>query len=371
LAITAQAAITGQVSIRDVPRAEGLTSYSLLWAEGQARWGELPPLTYNFADMLLSAPADFSNAVEVPPAAFTVTAALFNASPDQIALYTDGYMETEIQITQSGTYNLGLLAQGTPAAGEYPLVRVQLGSETLGVVTVGGDRQIYYLTAELPVGEHHLRLEFFNDYWAPPEDRNLYFFKLLLAQMTGVSWIALTQPTALVEIPYGSGFVLLDELNWEKPGTQVRKQEFLVSLLANLGIKLAPPSVYRLEAEEMEITAGAIVYKTDSGVWFATNGTIAAQVNFAEGGRYLFKVLASGTPLGGVYPQFELAIDGQVVSSQSLRAQTESVYIIEATVTPGIHQLSLSFVNDEYAPPEDRNLFVDKITIFPPEPAKS
>jgi hypothetical protein len=341
-----------------------VTSYSLFWAEGQAKYGwELPPLNYNFAEMLFGAPADFSNAVEVPPAAFTVTAALFNASPDQIALYTNGYMETEIQITQAGTYNLGMLAQGSPAAGEYPSVRVQLDGETLGVVTVGGERQIYYLTAELPAGQHHLRLEFFNDYYAPPEDRNLYFFKLLLARATGVSWIELTQPAALVEIPYGSGFVLLDSLNWEKPAVQVRKQEFLVSLLVNLGIKLAPPSVYRLEAEEMEITAGAIVSGTDSGVWFFTNGTIAAQVNFAEGGRYLFKVLAGGTPLGGVYPQFELAIDGQVVGSQSLRMQTEDIYLIEATVTPGVHQFSLSFVNDAYAPPEDRNLFVDKIDI--------
>jgi len=291
---------------------------------------------------------------------------LSDIRPDRIALYTEGYLETEIEIPETGRYNLGLLAQGTPAAGEYPALRVQLDDRTLGVVIVGEERKIYHLTVELPAGEHRLRLEFFNDYYAPPEDRNLYFYKLLIARATeGEDLIALTEPPALVEIPYGAGLILLDGLNWEESGAITRKQEFLVSLLVNLGVRLEPPRFYEvLEAEEMEIVAGGLVYRQDEGVWFATNGTIAAELDLPEDGEYLFKVLAGGTPLGGTYPQFELAIDDQVVGSVTLAAETERFYLLEAELEAGGHELALSFINDAYAPPEDRNLFIDRIFII-------
>ena len=366
LDITTQVPPPSLISVTEEPQAEGLTSYSLAWVEEWPKeYWKLPRLLYDLANIIFEAEADFSNAVEILPSKFTVEAELSDVAPDRISLYTNGYLEADIEIAEAGRYNLGLLAQGTPAANRYPAVRVKLDGETLGTVTIGGEQQIYYLTAELPAGRHCLRLEFFNDYYAPPEDRNLYFFKLLIAQVSGeYNLIPLTRPPALVEVPYGSGYILLDGLNWEEPGAPTRKQEFLVSLLVNSGIKLEPPSVYVvLGAEEVEIVAGELVYKRDSGIWFATNGTIAAEVNFAEDGKYLFRVLASGTQLGGVYPQFELAIDGQVVASKSLESETESYYFIESEVPAGIHQLSLSFINDAYAPPEDRNLFVERIVI--------
>lgn len=118
----------------------------------------------------------------------------------------------------------------------------------------------------------------------------------------------------------------------------------------------------------MEIAAGTLISKSEDGVWFATNGTIAAEIEFPEAGRYLFKVLAGGTPLGGGYPQFELAIDGQAIGRQSLTTEALSYYLIEAEVSAGPHELSLSFINDAYAPPEDRNLFVDRITVIMKRP---
>jgi hypothetical protein len=367
LEVAAQIPPPGLVRVADEPEAEGLTSYSLFWAESQPRRGwELPPLAHDFAEVVFGVEADFSDAVEIPPEAFTVVSELSDVRPDRIALYANGYLETEIELEEAGRYHIGLLAQGTPAAGEFPAVRVQLGGETLGVVTVGEEKKIYHLSAELPSGRHLLGLEFFNDYYAPPEDRNLYFYGLFIAPATEeAGLIALTEPPALAKLPYGSGFILLDGLNWETPGAQARKQEFLASLLVGLGVKLEPPSVYlTLEAEEMEIAAGTLISKSEDGVWFATNGTIAAEIEFPEDGRYLFKVLAGGTPLDGGYPQFELAIDGQVIGRQSLTTEALSYYFTEAEVSAGLHEIALSFINDAYAPPEDRNLFVDRITII-------
>jgi hypothetical protein len=359
LQIPTQVSLPGLVTVTDESQTEGLTSYSLNWA--------LPSFISDFAETIY-AQADFSGAISIPYSGFTVTAGMSEVRSDHIALFTNGYLDTEIEIMEAGRYNLGLDAWGTPAEGEYPTVRVQLEGETLGTVTVSEARGIYYLTTKLPVGMYRLRLEFVNDLFAPPEDRNFFFYNLLIKEAMESNLIALTQPAALVEAPYGSGFLLLDGLNWEKSGAEARKQGFLVSLLANLGVKLEPPSAYIvLEAERMDIVSGVQVKKTESGVWFFTNGTIAAEVDFAEPGNYLFKVLAGGTPLGGVYPEFDLAIDGNVVGSRILTAEAEIYYFIEADVEAGLHQISISFVNDAYVPPEDRNLFVDRLVIEPAE----
>lgn len=231
LEVAAQIPPPGLVRVADEPQAEGLTSYSLFWAEGRPRRGwELPPLAHDFAEVVFGVEIDFSDAVEIPPEAFTVVSDLSDVRPDRIALYTNGYLETEIEIEEAGRYHLGLFAQGTPVAGEFPAVRVQLDGETLGVVIVGEEKNIYHLTMELPSGRHLLRLEFFNDYYAPPEDRNLYFYGLFIAPTTEqAGLIALTEPPALVKISYGSGFILLDGLNWETPGGRESRSSSLRS----------------------------------------------------------------------------------------------------------------------------------------------
>ena len=40
-----------------------------------------------------------------------------------------------------------------------------------------------------------------------------------------------------------------------------------------------------------------------------------------------------------------------------------AVYTIKADVSSGTHEVAVAFTNDYYKSPEDRNLYVDKITL--------
>jgi hypothetical protein len=42
---------------------------------------------------------------------------------------------------------------------------------------------------------------------------------------------------------------------------------------------------------------------------------------------------------------------------------TWATYSVTGTVSAGSHRVALAFTNDYYVPPQDRNLFLDKVTI--------
>jgi hypothetical protein len=114
-----------------------------------------------------------------------------------------------------------------------------------------------------------------------------------------------------------------------------------------------------IQAETMPIhTTGG----SSPGGWLLwANGYIAQNINVASPGTYLFNVKASGTPALGGWPQMTLKIDGRAQDSITVPSTVVAYYTLSADLTPGVHQLAISFDNDAYAPPEDRNLFVDEI----------
>ena len=56
-----------------------------------------------------------------------------------------------------------------------------------------------------------------------------------------------------------------------------------------------------------------------------------------------------------------LKIDGSPQDSITVPTNQVAAYTLMADLTPGTHQLAISFDNDAWAPPEDRNLFLDQI----------
>jgi hypothetical protein len=56
-----------------------------------------------------------------------------------------------------------------------------------------------------------------------------------------------------------------------------------------------------------------------------------------------------------------LKIDGLAQDSITVPTNQTAAYTLMADLTPGTHQLAISYDNDAYAPPEDRNLFLDQI----------
>ncbi|HEY5481772.1 MAG TPA: carbohydrate-binding domain-containing protein, partial [Verrucomicrobiae bacterium] len=120
---------------------------------------------------------------------------------------------------------------------------------------------------------------------------------------------------------------------------------------------LATYSTIQVENMPIHTSGGA-----SSGGWFLwVNGYVAQNINVTQAGTYLFNVFASGTPALGGWPIMTLKIDGLAQDSITVPTNQVAAYTLMADLTPGTHQLAISYDNDAYAPPEDRNLFLDQI----------
>jgi hypothetical protein len=58
-----------------------------------------------------------------------------------------------------------------------------------------------------------------------------------------------------------------------------------------------------------------------------------------------------------------VSIDGKKIKDISLSRPGWRVLRLEADVTQGEHKVGLSFTNDYYNPPEDRNLKIERLEI--------
>ena len=96
-------------------------------------------------------------------------------------------------------------------------------------------------------------------------------------------------------------------------------------------------------------------------IW--ANGYIEDSVNFPVSGSYDFTVTAYGSVAAGVWPNMEIWIDQSPIGNVTVNSASWSTYIIKGYVSAGIHKVAIAFTDDYYRPPEDRNLFVDKISI--------
>lgn len=119
-----------------------------------------------------------------------------------------------------------------------------------------------------------------------------------------------------------------------------------------------------LEAENMPVktTGGA----TTNGWNIWSNGYIEDTVQFPTSGQYQFQVIASGTPAGGNWPLMEIRIDQAVIATVVVNAGVWTTYPRTAQISAATHAVAIAFTNDAYAPPEDRNLLIDKVTILAP-----
>ena len=116
-----------------------------------------------------------------------------------------------------------------------------------------------------------------------------------------------------------------------------------------------------LEVENMPTkTTGAAV----TGGWnIWSNGYIQQSVNFPTTGTYNFQVLARGAIAAGVWPIMEIRIDQVVKSTFTVNNTNWTSFSSQISVPAGSHNVAIAFTNDLYAPPADRNLYVDKVII--------
>lgn len=116
-----------------------------------------------------------------------------------------------------------------------------------------------------------------------------------------------------------------------------------------------------LEAEDMPTkTTGNAV--TD-GWELLSNGYLEDSVNFPSSGDYRFDVVARSDYAGGAWARMEVRVDQNPIATITVDSDSWKTFSTEGFVTSGTHKVAIAFINDYYSPPEDRNLYVDKITI--------
>jgi predicted xylan-binding protein with Ca-dependent carbohydrate-binding module len=165
--------------------------------------------------------------------------------------------------------------------------------------------------------------------------------------------------------------VILDEIAWDTQAKNaVKAGRYASALLGGLGASFRLPEGLRIEAESM-ININVAACATNGGlVWLNSNGRIESTARFTTTGYYTFEMVAGGMAAQGVMPQVALAIDGVNRTNLFLRTTNQASYTLTLYVTAGTHKVGLAFLNDFYAPPEDRNAAFDRVTVSPQRPPR-
>ena len=152
----------------------------------EVRWDEarnVPTRAHRYASALL---ANLGAAFEPPPpepdwipaGAFRKSGEFENFSANAERLYfgSNGAAEAPFECAAAGRYAVVVRGGGSPAAGVFPRTRVTVDGAPAGEVEVTAESPAAFatgVTVTLAPGPHKVRVEFLNDLYKPPEDRNL------------------------------------------------------------------------------------------------------------------------------------------------------------------------------------------------------
>ncbi|HPO13488.1 MAG TPA: endo-1,4-beta-xylanase [Candidatus Hydrogenedentes bacterium] len=121
-------------------------------------------------------------------------------------------------------------------------------------------------------------------------------------------------------------------------------------------------------------TKNAAVKPFLSGGNLTTNGKIAVYARIQQPGACQVVVRAYGSPSGGEWPLMALSVNGfspNGFTFDPVTVNTDKVkdYVFTVTLTNHVHCIGVAFLNDGWRWGEDRNLYLETITVKPPEGA--
>ncbi|MBI3725431.1 hypothetical protein HY251_15995, partial [bacterium] len=165
--------------------------------------------------------------------------------------------------------------------------------------------------------------------------------------------IALVESGALVERPFGRGRVLVDLVRWREAAPALpQARRWFSQLFSFLGAETHEPPI-RLPANVW----GGVGRRGDV-VYFASNSTAQARFVARRAGRYKVHVDLGGTRALGGWPVARVVCDARFLGDVTLDGPGPRRYDLEVTIPAGVHVLSVSFTNDVYDPPEDRDMML-------------
>ena len=353
---------------------DGLTNQELYWygSRKDLSWRQRTPLSSAIADFAITAgEPDSKQCVVVEAESMTAPGSEPRFEPKSVYMWRAGSLEKTVRFPQSGRYTFMIRGRGTPCGGVYPRVELSIdGRRCGGVSTESEDWGTYYVAATVSEGEHKLALAFVNDAsnQETGEDRNVRLDHVAYGPTPPLKSKRLLEPAVLVKVPLGRGFLLLDQVRWAEDNSNAEKaSRYISNLLINLGCAFETRSDSLVIAPaSMEPQRDFRFTRSDDGAaYLGSNGTIQQTVQFAAGGDYQFVIRASGSGAGGEFPNIRVGLDGQPIADLKLRQSNWHTLRVSTSVAAGEHKISLSFTNDFYDPPADRNLRIQSLTIRP------
>jgi len=160
--------------------------------------------------------------------------------------------------------------------------------------------------------------------------------------------------------------LLREDLYWlDKPGNVAWQETPLATDVTEyVFVQDEPiPQGEIFQAERDVKLEGQIVRVQGNEVAFATNGSARWTIQLAQPGLYEFGLIGRGTPAQGVYPIVQVSLDNQPLGMLYIGKRESSYYGIKFRANAGVHQITVRYSNDLYAPPEDRNLYIDRYVI--------
>jgi PKD repeat protein len=316
-------------------------------------------------------------------------------------IWSNGYIADTVDFPAEGTYMFEVRARGSYAGEAWPIMEVRIDGDVIGTVTVDASSwTVYTIQAYVSSGTHEVAIAFTNDYYRRRRDRNLYVNKITITRLGGSSSSNNALPVASIYSNSIGGIAPI-RINFDGSGSYDQDGN-IVSYDWNFGdgatgsgqtvrhtfydpgvytvrltvtddqgstgsdtleISAASGSGLEIEAEDMPVKTTGRYTSGGWNIW--SNGYIADTVDFSTGGTYTFEVRARGSYAGGAWPVMKIGIDRNEVGAVTVDTSDWAVYTIQAHVSSGSHEVEIAFTNDYYNPPEDRNLYVDKVTIYP------
>jgi len=103
------------------------------------------------------------------------------------------------------------------------------------------------------------------------------------------------------------------------------------------------------------------------GVWnLWSEGELGGYVRFFQAGTYAATVRASGSLAKGAWPIMALCVDGVVTAQVTVGSAELDEYGFQFRASAPVHKITVAFLNDLFQDGEDRNLYVQSITIRRP-----
>jgi len=101
-------------------------------------------------------------------------------------IWSNGYIADDVSFPTGGTYTFEVSAKGNFAGGAWSIMEVRIDQTVVETFTVDSSSWfVYTIEAYVTSGMHEVAIAFTNDYYNPPEDRNLLIDKIIITEAGG------------------------------------------------------------------------------------------------------------------------------------------------------------------------------------------